>query len=391
MKQLPKVFIIFLSVDWNQFNRREMVKALADTVAPHKVTVIAVNRPLCPFTTFIKKRHRIRELFTPAKMERLSDNLILYSPRYFLHDHVAGRFGFLENLNIMALRKSFGGLFRRLSIKNSRPVVWYYYPQQGYIRKIFRQCFVIYEMYDALVDLKGRAIPRLNTLEKALSTHVDLFLAEIDFIFNRYAAGYKNSCLFGNGLSRMTFESLKQIPARKRSEYDRPQIGYAGMVSDRIAWDLIREIARQKPGWDFIFHGLIADRRIPGRFKDIDNIKFAGLFTQGDLPAILGKFDLGILPYTEIELHTHIHPLKFFEYAAAGLPIVSSLNDELKDFSGKLIQMPAYDASSWIVAIERQLSSDRTVLKSIGVKIAEQYVWDNLCEKLIEKISELCR
>lgn len=389
MKTPPCLYIIFLAVDWKLFNRREMIKALAETVKKHGSTVIAVNRPLCPFTTLFTKRERFKGLFGPEKFEKLDDNLLLFSPRYFLHDHITEKIGFFEKLNIKRLQKSFRELFQELNIEEKRPVVWYYYPQQGYVSEIFPDRFLIYELKDALADFRGRENPGMVALEKKQKGQVDLFLSVVPYLYDKHSPGYKNSYLFGNGLSRKTFEALRQIPVRSCYESDRPQIGYTGMVSERIAWDLIKDIARQKPEWDFIFHGLIADVSIPGRFDDISNIKFAGLFMQEELPSIMGKFDIGILPYLENDFFRHTHPLKFFEYIAAGLPVVSSRNDELGKFPGEIIRIPDYNASSWIASIEQQLSADRNELKKIGLQTAGQFVWENMCEKLVEKISEL--
>lgn len=389
MQSPPKLFIIFLAVDWDLFNRREMIKALATVLKEHGSTVIAVNRPLCPVTTIINKRHRLKELFAGPRIEKLYDNLFIYSPKYIIHDHIAGRIRFLEKLNILALRRSFKKLFRKLKLENERPVVWYYYPQQGYVSGIFRQSFVIYELKDALADSEGSEIQRLTALEKKGKGRVNLFLSVINFLFKKYSPGYKSAYLFGNGISRATFEALKKLPARNRLENERPQIGYSGMVSDRIDWKLIKQIAVLKPEWDLNFHGLIADGGLPDRFKDINNIKFYGSFTQNELPSILAGYDIAILPYLENDFFLHTHPLKFFEYVAAGLPVVTSLNYELKDFPEILIQMPEYNAKSWIAAIERQLSANRLELKQAGLQVAEQHVWDTLCEKLIEKITEL--
>ena len=390
MKNFPKIIIIFLAVDWDLFNRREMVKALAEAVKKYGSTVIAVNRPLCPLTTFIKKRHRVKELFAPAKVEKLDSNLVLYSPKYILHDHIAGKSGSLQRLNINSLRRSLESLFKQLKIEEEKPLVWYYYPQQGYVSEIFKNRFLIFELYDDMRDVQGKELASMTAQEKLLKKRVDLFIVEVKSILREYSPGYKNSYLFGNGLSRETFESLKQLPVRKRQPNDYPTIGYAGMVSERLDWGLIKQIALKRPEWNFLFHGMIADENIVEDFysSGLKNVGFSGSFRQDQLPSILGKYDIALLPYLNNEFLNHIHPLKFFEYAAAGLPIVSSVNYELTGFSRYLLQMPEQSADGWIAAIERQLSSDYKEQKRIGVQIAEQYVWDIMCEKFIDKVSE---
>ncbi|MFH2035553.1 MAG: glycosyltransferase [Candidatus Zixiibacteriota bacterium] len=389
MNDFPKILVIYLPVDWNLFNRREMVHALAESVKKYGSTVIAVNRPLCPFTTIITKRHRVKELFLPSRIEKLQDNLILFSPKYFLHDHLAGRIRLFEKMNSALLRKSLTKLFRQTDISCDKPLVWYNYPQQGYIYEIFDSSFIIFEIYDFLSDISGRENQELNNLERKYKGKVDLFLTASEVLHKKYSSAYKNSFIFGNGLSLTTYETLKNIQPRQRSKTDRPKIGYSGMVSNRLDWDLIEQIAINKPEWDIIFYGLIANPSIPEKLRRYKNIIFHGPFTQKDLPSILSKFHVGILPYSNNEFSQHLNPLKFFEYAAAGLPIVSTSILELERFSDSLISIPDYNADKWIEAIEKQLSVDRLEMKTIGLAIAEKYTWDNLCEKLIIEIKKL--
>ncbi len=228
----------------------------------------------------------------------------------------------------------------------------------------------------------------MNVLEERSRGRVDPLLTVTNFLHEKYSPGYQDSYLSGNGVSRETFESLKQIQLVPGSESDRPQIGYAGMVSERLDWSMIKTLAHEKPEWDFVFHGFIADQRIPGRFEGYDNVRFRGSYSQSELASILSGFSIGILPYLSNEFLDNLLPLRFFEYAAAGLPIVSTRSHELQAFPDNLIQMPEHNCGQWIEALENGLSSDMKELKHTGLQIAEQYVWDNLCDKLIEEIQK---
>ncbi len=50
-KSLPKLILVFMKVDRPIFMRWKMIEALADAAVPYGTTVVAMNRPLCPFST----------------------------------------------------------------------------------------------------------------------------------------------------------------------------------------------------------------------------------------------------------------------------------------------------------------------------------------------------
>ncbi len=390
MKPFPKVILLFLAVDWPIFMRRPMVTALGEEAAKFGTAVIAVNRPLCPFTTLIRKPGRFKELFERPGLEKIGDNLYLFSPRYFIHDHLAGEIGPLENLNLTILRRNFRRLFDRLGLIEKSPLVWYYYPQQGYLTRLFPGSFNIYEIYDNLTDISGNEIKYLIRMEKKWRDKINLVLTANQDIFDRYAKNYKTAWVFGNGLDRTTYLQLgeckvKPLPAIESIPH--PRIGYAGMVSDRLDWDLIRDLAAARPGWQFIFAGRLDDSKIPKKFTSFDNVHFTGEYDHNQVPAILNSFDIAILPYRDNEFFHNFKPLKFYEYAAAGLPTVSTRSDELKLFSPDFVKTVPGQKEKWLEAVEIQLNADKKKLKEIGREIASHYIWDNMTADLLRKLN----
>ncbi|SYZ72458.1 hypothetical protein TRIP_C20573 [Candidatus Zixiibacteriota bacterium] len=371
--------------------RRPMVTALAEEAAKYGTIVIAINRPLCPFTTIFRKPGRIRELMGRARPKKLHENLYLYSPRYFLHDFVAGKSGLLESINLAILRRGLRRILGRLDITEIAPIVWYYYPQQGYVTRLFPGSFNIYEIYDNLTDIQGREIPYLVSMEKRWRGAVDLVLTANEDIFNRYGRKYEIAWVFGNGLARDIFEKL--VSDRSESwpgadKIGRPRVGYAGMVSDRLDWELIRKLAGERPNWQFVFAGRIDDAGIPGEFNSFKNVHFTGEYKHEMVPAILGSFDAAILPYRDNDFFHSFKPLKFYEYAAAGLPTVSTRSDELKLFSAEFVKNVPGKTDKWLEAIETQLRADRSRMKEIGREIASRHIWDNMGAELLSKLKK---
>ncbi len=390
---LPKAMLIFLAVDWPLFMRRQMLYALAEAAGKHGSTIVAINRPLCPVTTALRKPGRIPELFRPAKLEQLDKNLYLFSPRYFLHDHLAPKIPGANALNIGALRYSLRRLLNKLDIDEPAPVVWYYYPQQGYVADLFADNTVVYDLYDFPGDIFGVISETFEQLRLSRVDSVDLLLSASTALQNEYAGAYKNSLMIGNGLDRQAYErflddSAPAHPAVMEKPY--PRIGFAGMISEeRLNWRILEEIAQARPEWSFVFAGRLASQSCLKHFEKIPNLSYVGEVTQADVPSVVRGFDVGIMPYLETEFFRCSNALKFYELSAAGVPMVTSGVDELRGYPDELVTVAEPNAAGWIAAIESQLNQDRNLVRELGHKVAAEHLWSDIADRILRKLSAL--
>lgn len=391
MKIFPKVILLFMAVDWPLYMRRQMVISMAEAAQKFDSTVVALNRPLCPFSTYITKRHRFPELFKQSKLEKLSENLYRFSPKYFIYDKIANHFPPFELLNIAFLRKAYGNLTERLNINEPNPLIWYNYPQQGYVSRLFDNSFSVFELYDYLSDVNGKQDPLVNKLEEKLRENIKLLVTTSKKLQDSYGPNYSNSYMLGNGIDRKTFISLSgayQKTYHPIANIKSPQLGYAGMVSDRIDWKLIKHLAEKEPQWNFIFAGKIQSSSAINKLSKLKNIHFPGEFSHDLVPSLLHSFDVGIMPYRENIFFDYVNPLKFYEFAASGIPIVSSKIDELKHHPKQLIDVISNDPEKWHRSLKTKINCDKNVAKEIGINIARNYIWEDMLETLFNKIKE---
>ena len=387
MKRIPKIILIFLAVDWPIFMRRQMIMALAEAAKDFGAMVVAVNRPLCPLSTIIKKPQRLREIFGRPGVEKLADNLYLFSPRYFIHDSVANRIRLLERLNLLALRRAYRGLQKKLGIEERNPLVWYYYPQQGYVSKLSEESFCIYEIYDNPVNIKGGRLPFVEGLQKRYQNRVDLLLTASQKQHDKFSVRYKRAKLLGNGLARETYDRLTKSDVDtcpEIIEIKNPRIGFVGMISDRLDWDLVKKLAEMCPEWNYIFIGRVTDESVKHNMSKYTNVHFVGEYEPSRIPSVLRSLDVGYMPYLDNDFFRYSNPLKFYEYAAAGLPSVSSNMEELNKFPPELVTIVPNDRpEEWITMIEKYLMADRKATVPIGREIASQYIWEDMTAELL--------
>ncbi len=390
MKQLPKIILVFAAVDWPIYMRRPMVYALADAAGEYDSTVVAVNRPLCLQTTWWRHPSRTRKMLQPPQLEQLARNLHLYTPKYYVHDQIANVVPVFEHINLFALRRSFGHLQRQLGIDESAPVVWFHYPHQGYVTRLFDDSFNILEIYDNLTDTEGTELDYVNRLEEKHRGRIDLLLTTSQQIHHKYAGNYRRSYMFGNGLGRSAYERLTNPETTSHPEITKipsPRLGYAGMISDRMDWDLIGRLAAREPSWNFVFVGPVAEKKITGRAAGISNIYFLPPRPYEEVPSVLKSFDLGILPYRDNPFFRFLNPLKFYEMAGAGLPMVSSPIEELRQFPDNLVRVVSENSTEkWGETIHSILDSDRLVPRKIGPRVAADYIWEDMTAALLKKL-----
>jgi glycosyltransferase involved in cell wall biosynthesis len=106
----------------------------------------------------------------------------------------------------------------------------------------------------------------------------------------------------------------------------RPRAIYAGALASWFDAALVRETARLLPRWSFILVGPAG-----ARLRDLDglpNVKVLGPRPYASLPSLFAAADAGIVPFRLTPMTHAIHPIKVYEYLAAGLPVVSTPMEE---------------------------------------------------------------
>jgi hypothetical protein len=391
-REFPGIILVFLLVDWPIFMRRKAVYALAGEAEKYGSTVVAINRPLCPLSTIVKKPDRARELIGRPRLQKLDGNLYLYSPRYFIHDSIAAKSGLLERLNLAALIKSYRHLCKRIGIDEPRPVVWFYHPQQSYVIDMMPGSFNVLQIKDFLGDHMGNESPGLDDQLRTIHDSVNLLVCASRKLFERYSSGFKHAALSGNGLDRETFTKLVKRDVPPIPEIERipsPRIGYTGLISQRLDWDLVCRIAERKPDWNLVFVGKVFDSTLRDRTRQYSNIHYPGWYDHDKMPSVLRSFDIGFMPYLDNEFFRHSNPLKFYEYAAAGLRTISSNMEELIQFPDDLVKVVPNRADDWIEAIQGYLDADPGTAKKLGTDVAGRFIWEDTAKDLLAEISDL--
>lgn len=197
----------------------------------------------------------------------------------------------------------------------------------------------------------------LRRREIALMSRVDLVaVTAVGLLSVASAAGARKIHLLENGVDPMAFSVSADDP-RDLAAIPRPRAIYVGAIEQWVDQDLVNEVAHLCPNISFIWIG-------PGRARparpDTSNVYRLGAKPYASLPAYLVNADVGLIPFDRARhsaLVDTVNPLKLYEYAAAGLPIVATPWKELKRIGGPV--MLAADAKSFAAAVRTAVDAPR--------------------------------
>ena len=128
-----------------------------------------------------------------------------------------------------------------------------------------------------------------------------------------------------------------------------PVLGYHGsLYGDWFDWKELAAVAAAYPKARVV---VIGDVRTPPSLPA--NVWLLGLKAQSDLPAYVGRFDVGLIPFEVSETTHAVSPLKVFEYLAMGVPVAAPPLEALRDLDG------VYVADRLPMAVDRALGAPK--------------------------------
>jgi glycosyltransferase involved in cell wall biosynthesis len=124
-----------------------------------------------------------------------------------------------------------------------------------------------------------------------------------------------------------------------------PRLGFVGAVSGyKLDLSLVAALARRRPEWSLVLVGPVGEGD-PGtdvsELRGLANVHLLGQRPYTSLPAYLKGFQVGLLPLSFNAYTQAMFPMKFFEYLAAGLPVVASAIDALRPYDHLAHLVPA--------------------------------------------------
>ena len=295
------------------------------------VESLGLRRPFLNKRDTLRIASRLKRMFAPPRL--VQPGLWVWSPVVPLigFSNVTRKLGRI----FLANRLSNWATILKLDLKT----LWTYNPltPELFLCRQFRT--VIYHCVDEVAEQPGMPAKLIRNVEQVLckeskvifatSRHLEVSRRKINprTFYLPNVADYEH-------FSRA--QKPSQAMALELEKLQRPIIGFVGSFS-RIKIDvaLLEHLVTSEPTWSFVFVGQIG---LGERNDDLGglirakNVYFLGAQKYENLPAYLKGFDVGILPALLNDYTKGMFPMKFFEYLAAGLPVVSTNLPALTEF-----------------------------------------------------------
>lgn len=326
----------------------------------------------------------------PKLITKYSKNVYLFNPIYFVPFR---RFKFISNLNsslnIFLLR-----LFAEsISIfnKTKKKIFWIFNPNLIFIYKYFgRKYFLLYDCVDFFAIGNKKHVLETRISERYLCKIADLVVANSHVLrdhLSRYRSDVK---LVSQGFRISDFQRRKYKIIDLNIK--KPVIGYVGAVNSRLDYDLLLNLARRNPNWNFVIWGPILEKEKINReawnkmqkLFSLPNVKTGKSRDKKEIPGIISQFDIGMIPYDISQnFNKFCYPMKLFEYFYMGIPVLSTPIEEL--FYFKDLVFIGKDYVEWQKGIEEILSNPWPASKKAKQKqLANKNSWKEKINAILQ-------
>ena len=259
---------------------------------------------------------------------------------------------------------------------HAHPLLKYF----NYLKKVYH-CSDDYTLISSFPD-------SFEQLEISLMKKCDLIVTTADELMKVKSKYNSNIISIPNGANvKHFFKTQKPSTkvARDIIKFKNPIVGYIGSIFQWLDTDWIKYAAESCPSYDFIFIGPITIDI--SRLEKIKNIYFLGAKPYQDLPRFMKAFRVAVIPFVIDGVTLKASPIKFYEYLASGIPIVSTELPDLLNFNK--ISYLVKDKKSYVKAIRLAVNEKSHLKIKNRMEVAKNFSWNFRFEILNNEINKL--
>lgn len=243
-------------------------------------------------------------------------------------------------------------------------------------------------IYDCMDNHQGfsETGSHLKSLEQKLFQQADITLATSQYLHKVATKNKaKHITLVPNASDfdhfSQAIQQIDPIPNDLR-RINKPIIGYYGAIAEWFDTSILEDIAKNHQDKSIVLIGQVTNHKVEKLSRQYPNIFLLGEKKYQDLPAYLSHFDVCIIPFIINELIKATHPVKVYEYLAAGKPVVTTKMPEIANHSDVICLSSAKDFSSNItIALEQSKSGQKE-----RQQIAKDNTWIARSDQILKTI-----
>jgi UDP-galactopyranose mutase len=297
----------------------------------------------------------------------------------------------LASTDLASVDHAMPELISRLALEHgiNDYVAWHYTPMMiGWRSLLPSPAAVVYDCMDELTGFRN-APPELLPRERELFAGANLVFTGGQSLYEAKREQHEAVYAFPSSIDVQHFaqaiDCAGEVP--DQAAISHPRIGFAGVIDERMDLELLAEAADLRPDLQFIMVGpvvKIGEDTLPQRA----NIHYLGQRRYEDLPALMARWDVGMMPFALNESTRFISPTKTPEYLAAGLPVVSTpITDVVRPYGQLGLVHIASTADQFVEAIDAAMNEDPERRRSRVREFLRTSSWDTTFEAMLALIT----
>jgi hypothetical protein len=267
-------------------------------------------------------------------------------------------------------------------------VVWAAKPGGAVFKKIFPGSKLVMQVVDYYPAFRGEYIKAIEKHDYQSADHVFLIgNAMYDYVVHELDIDEKKVSVLGQGVSMDHYQKCPPIPLELQ-----PLSGAIAIwvgVLEKLDMPMMMEVARtMKSVGGYVV--LIGPDSPIGKLlsNEHENVLLLGPKSPLEVPAYLMHSDIGLMLYDQRKSDVYYgqNPLKLYEYAAAGLAILSTPHREYDFLSPPVARIERLDAVAPAI-LEAIANKEEYAVKARA--FAKSRDWENVYQTAKDKIMEL--
>lgn len=317
-----------------------------------------------------------------AGVRQVDDRIFVWSPLLLPYQNRPA----VRAFNRAALSRALARAVQKLGFE--RPLLWTYNPLTTRLLDLRGFETVVYHCVDDIAAQPGMPTTLLRQAERELAAHARVVfataprLAEIQARINPNTHFLPNVADFDHFSTAL--DPHMEVPP-DLATIAGPRLGFIGAISGyKVDFALLRAIAEQRPDWSVVLIGKVGEGE-PGTdaalLQGLPNLHVLGPRSYTSLPAYLHGMDVCLLPCRRNDYTASMFPMKFFEYLAAGRPVVSTDLPAIRPF--RHVVNIASTTESFVRSIGDVLEGTAPPLED-RLAIARAHTWEARTDRMLE-------
>jgi glycosyltransferase involved in cell wall biosynthesis len=373
--------LIFVSLeDWDDVWRRNqfLCSSLARRFPKMKILFVGLPRNV----SHALRHGNLRALRGPAttKLTDFPNITVTHALKLFPDSMTAGR-----RFNQAMARRHVRGVARSLRMTN--PLLWLNPHSALHMAGAMGERALIYDITDDWAQAPSFSRwekEMIAAQDRALCKRADLVVVCSGALEASRRGNCKTLLHLPNGVENERYETIPDQP--QPGPWPRPVFGYTGTIhADRFDVDLVAGLAGSFAEGSVVLVGPDhLTRAEKEKLAPHKNIHVTGPVPYAQIPGVMSKFDVCIVPHVETKFTNSLNPLKLWEYLASGKPIVST---NVAGFSGyRHLCRIASGLEPFVQACREALGEDGTQRAGRRAE-ARKHSWDRRIETLLETLA----